>query len=50
METQFLNTFVTVVDRGSMAAAARSLHVTPAAVAQQIRTLERELGALVRHG
>jgi DNA-binding transcriptional LysR family regulator len=28
-----------------MAAAARSLHITPAAVAQQIRTLERELGA-----
>nr|WP_281367571.1 LysR family transcriptional regulator [Stenotrophomonas tumulicola] len=45
VETQFLNTFVTVVDRGSMAAAARSLHITPAAVAQQIRTLERELGA-----
>ncbi|MCS4281715.1 LysR family transcriptional regulator [Stenotrophomonas rhizophila] len=45
METQFLTTFVTVVDRGSMAAAARSLHITPAAVAQQIRTLERELGA-----
>lgn len=45
METQFLNTFVAVVDRGSMAAAARSLHITPAAVAQQIRTLERELGA-----
>ena len=45
METQFINTFVTVADRGSMAAAARSLHITPAAVAQQIRTLERELGA-----
>lgn len=45
METQFLHTFVTVVDRGSMAAAARTLHITPAAVAQQIRTLERELGA-----
>ena len=45
METQFLNTFVTVVDQGSMAAAARVLNVTPAAVAQQIRTLERELGA-----
>lgn len=28
-----------------MAAAARLLHITPAAVAQQIRTLERELGA-----
>ena len=28
-----------------MAAAARSLNITPAAVAQQIRTIERELGA-----
>ncbi|ASR43222.1 LysR family transcriptional regulator [Xanthomonas citri pv. mangiferaeindicae] len=45
MDTQFLNTFVHVVDRGSMAAAARYLNITPAAVAQQIRTLERELGA-----
>jgi DNA-binding transcriptional LysR family regulator len=44
VDTQFLNTFVTVVDRGSMAAAARLLNITPAAVAQQIRTLERELG------
>ncbi|MEN5061354.1 LysR family transcriptional regulator [Luteimonas sp. TWI1416] len=45
MDTQFLSTFVHVVDRGSMAAAARYLNITPAAVAQQIRTLERELGA-----
>ena len=45
METQFLNTFVAVVDRGSMAAAARLLNITPAAVAQQIRALEREIGA-----
>lgn len=45
METQFLNTFVTVVDQGSMAAAARVLNITPAAVAQQIRTIEREIGA-----
>ncbi len=45
METQFLNTFVTVVDQGSMAAAARALNITPAAVAQQLRTLEREIGA-----
>lgn len=44
MDSQFLNTFVTVVDRGSMAAAARVLNITPAAVAQQIRTLEREIG------
>ena len=45
MDTHFLTTFVMVVDRGSMAAAARQLNITPAAVAQQIRTLERELGA-----
>jgi DNA-binding transcriptional LysR family regulator len=45
VETQFLNTFVAVVDHGSMAAAARLLNITPAAVAQQIRTLEREIGA-----
>lgn len=44
MDTVFLNTFVTVVDCGSMAAASRLLNVTPAAVAQQIRTLEREVG------
>lgn len=44
MDTQFLYTFVNVVDRGSMAAAARFLNITPAAVAQQVRTLERELG------
>src|SRR5258708_20347162 len=45
MNTQFLTTFVTVVDRGSMAAAARALNITPAAVAQQIRSLERAIGA-----
>jgi DNA-binding transcriptional LysR family regulator len=45
MDTQFLNTFVTVVDQGSMAAAARVLNITPAAVAQQVRTIEREVGA-----
>ena len=45
METQFLHTFVAVVDHGSMAAAARVLNITPPAVAQQIRTLEREIGA-----
>src|SRR5260221_6264824 len=44
MNTQFLTTFVTVVERGSMAAAARLLNITPAAVAQQIRTLVRDIG------
>jgi DNA-binding transcriptional LysR family regulator len=45
VETQFLQTFIITVDQGSMAAAARVLNITPAAVAQQIRTLEREIGA-----
>jgi DNA-binding transcriptional LysR family regulator len=44
VDTQFLTTFVAVVDNGSMAAAARLLNITPAAVAQQLRTLERHLG------
>jgi DNA-binding transcriptional LysR family regulator len=44
VETQYIHTFVSVVDQGSMAAAARTLNITPAAVAQQIHTLERELG------
>ena len=45
MDTKFLNTFIEVVDCGSMAAAARKLNITPAAVAQQVRILERQLNA-----
>jgi DNA-binding transcriptional LysR family regulator len=45
MDTKFLKTFLAVVDSGSMAAAARKLNITPAAVAQQIRTLERQIEA-----
>lgn len=45
LDTLFLSTFVSVVDNGSLAAAARLLNITPAAVAQQIRTLERDVGA-----
>ena len=45
MNTKFLATFVAVVDCGSMAAAARKLNITPAAVAQQTRTLERQVEA-----
>jgi DNA-binding transcriptional LysR family regulator len=33
-----------VADRGTIAAAARSLHLTPSAVSQQISALEREVG------
>ena len=45
METTYLSSFLLVVESGSMSEAARRLDLTPAAVAQQMRTLERELGA-----
>src|SRR5215467_14456418 len=45
MDTQFLDSFVTVVDSGSIAEAARRLQLTPGAVAQRIRALESEIGA-----
>ena len=44
MNTGFLATFVLVAETGSMAEAARRLELTPAAVAQQLRALEREFG------
>ena len=44
METSYLSTFVLVVEAGSMSEAARRLEVTPAAVAHQLKLLERELG------
>jgi DNA-binding transcriptional LysR family regulator len=52
MDTRFLDSFVTVVDSGSIAEAARRLKLTPAAVAQRIRALESEIGAglVVRSG
>ncbi|TPE48979.1 LysR family transcriptional regulator [Amaricoccus solimangrovi] len=45
MDTRFLETFVAVVEHGSLAEAARRLGVTPAAVAQRMRALEAEIGA-----
>lgn len=45
METAFLQTFLLVAETGSMAEAARRQELTPGAVAQQLRALERELGA-----
>lgn len=44
METQYLRSFLLVMETGSLAEAARRLHLTAAAVAQQMRTLEREFG------
>jgi len=45
MDTRFLETFVTVVEQGSIAEAARRLNLTPAAIAQRIHALEDEIGA-----
>jgi DNA-binding transcriptional LysR family regulator len=45
MDSQFLESFVTVVESGSIAEAARRLNLTAAGVSQRIRTLEREFGA-----
>ncbi|MCF3933839.1 LysR substrate-binding domain-containing protein [Acuticoccus sp. M5D2P5] len=52
MDTRFLETFLTVARRGSLADAAVELDVTATAVAQRIRTLEAELGVklIVRSG
>jgi DNA-binding transcriptional LysR family regulator len=49
MDSRYLQSFVYVVELGSIAEAARRLDLTPAAVAQRIKMLEMELGAkLVR--
>ena len=49
MKLVFLQTFLLTVDAGSMAEAARRLDMTAAAVAQQLRSLENDIGArLVR--
>lgn len=52
MDTRFLESYLTVIDHGSIAEAARRLNLTPAAVAQRIQALERDMGTplLVRSG
>jgi DNA-binding transcriptional LysR family regulator len=44
MDIRFLESFVMVIESGSIAEAARRLNLTAAAVAQRIHTLEREIG------
>ncbi len=44
MNIRFLRTFSTVAEKGSLAAAARSLGLANASVAEQIRSLEGSLG------
>src|SRR5438128_955887 len=45
MDTRFLESFVTIVESGSIAEAARRLNLTTAAVAKRIRALENDFGA-----
>jgi DNA-binding transcriptional LysR family regulator len=47
MDTRFLESFVAVVETGSFAEAGRRLNLTPAAVAQRVRTLEAEIGSVL---
>jgi len=52
MDTRFIDTFILVAECGSMAEAARRANLTPTALAQRMRSLERELGVplLARSG
>jgi DNA-binding transcriptional LysR family regulator len=44
MDTRTLECFVSVIDNGSIAEAARRLNLTPAGVAKRVRALETEIG------
>lgn len=44
MDIRFLESFVAVVEFGSIAEAARRLNITPATLAQRLKTLENDLG------
>ncbi|MFT4190902.1 MAG: LysR substrate-binding domain-containing protein [Comamonas sp.] len=49
MNTLYLESFISIVESGSLAEAARRLDLTPAALAARIRALESELGvSLIR--
>lgn len=45
MDTRYLQSFVAVVELGSMAEAARRLDLTPAAIAARVKALETDIGA-----
>jgi len=52
VDTRFLETFLLVVEHGSLAEASRRLAITPAAVAQRMQALEEDIGVplLIRAG
>jgi DNA-binding transcriptional LysR family regulator len=43
LDTDFLESFIAIVERGSIAGASRQLGLTPAAVSQRVRALEHEI-------
>ncbi|MGO1167662.1 MAG: LysR family transcriptional regulator, partial [Janibacter sp.] len=47
MHLDQLRALLAVVDHGTFEAAARSLHVTPSAVSQRIKGLERDTGRVL---
>lgn len=44
MDTRFLNSFIAVVESGSIAGAARRLNLAPTTITQQMKALEADLG------
>lgn len=52
LDSRFLESLVTVIEQGSIAEAARSLNLTPAAIGQRIKALESDLNTelLIRSG
>lgn len=44
MDTRFIESFLAVVETGSIAAASRRLNLTQAALAQRLKALERDIG------
>src|ERR1700752_675762 len=47
LDAHQLAALVAVIDRGSFDAAAASLHITPSAVSQRIKTLEQRVGQVL---
>src|SRR5438477_12641191 len=47
MDTRVIETFLMVIDNGSIAEAARRLNLTAAAVAKRIHALESEIGSVL---
>lgn len=47
MKSEHLSALLAVLDHGTFEAAARSLHMTPSAMSQRIRALEREVGQVL---